>query len=421
MSAGFETVLFAVGLLAGVTVIVRVGAVGVFAGLALAVSIPGARSVAFLQVLAPLALVAELARIDRSRGRQVGQTSGPLGFATVAFVVWITLSVLWTIDFGATIKALTLLASGAAGLYSLQLYGRRRGMYSIWGAWFILGLVQATTALAWWGAGRPARFDLQSVSSPLLIVSQDLRLGHPFLGLSSYYASFCILFVVPAVCRIGPQAIRLASGAANAIALALTVSRGGILATITGVAIALLLTVRSPRRAFGWILAGSATAVAAVHYVFSRRSFSGSSFLADPARATLRSISFGIIHQHVLKGSGYGSWVAFPSIPQGTHNYLLTIWLETGIVGLILFLCCNVLFFARMWRCSDRQMRGAAIGLFVAVWFDIVVEASLEGVYFELQILLLIGILLGMPKRRPRLLNLSAPFALRTLVREVPR
>lgn len=138
-----------------------------------------------------------------------------------------------------------------------------------------------------------------------------------------------------------------------------------------------------------------------MYFITAQRGLQASQFLTDAGRAGLRSLTFDYITQRPVGGWGYASFVALPGLGGGTHSYPLTVWLETGFVGMVLFAGCNLLFLLRIWRIGDRVQRGAAVGLFVAVWVNIVVEASLEGAYFSIQILLLLGFVLAMPVARP--------------------
>jgi O-antigen ligase len=319
------------------------------------------------------------------------------------FSVYLTSTLLWGDNPNVSLDGPILLMSGLVALCASLLAARRVGERPAMTDWVVSGLVVASTSLVFRLAGSPTDWNLHAPNSVAAQASLDQRLAGPFHGPSSYFASFLVIYLIVAAFAPVNKGLRVAGSLSAGCALLLTLSRGGLIAAAVGCAVAGVVLAKRPR----WVIVTLAAVLAglsiASQVVVDTRGFGrGSAFLEDAARTELRAKSLELITERPFAGWGWRAWESIPGLEDGTHNYLLTIALEAGVIGLLLFTLLVGTAFVRLTRISEANCRAAAIGAMAGLLTNSLVEASLEGVFFQLFCLSLVGTFLGLPTQQRR-------------------
>jgi hypothetical protein len=257
------------------------------------------------------------------------------------------------------------------------------------------------------------------------------RLSHPFIGRSNNLAAILILVVVVlvhwAVTR-HDRATYVAAAVAT-VAIALTFSRGAILA-LTVAALVLVLRGRSgpspARRRLAATIGVVLAAVLAAGWAFYVLNPDTHEFIAGRlsfANVFLResrlSHGFHWLFERPLLGYGAGTLPGNdPAIEGGVHDTFVQQLLAYGVVlGLIAVL--SLFELARHFLGGRSTGLQRAVGLtLVAAFISFAVESSFEGQALRVLVYLLLGMLVGLvraaePRRRPAA---TAPELLRVAV-----
>lgn len=392
------------------------------------VPLPGPfHSVSIFELALPLIFAAEL-----SQERRPGAIRLSIGVALTAslFVAWIAVSGVWTVNRLLWLRQSILLAESIGVAATVLLWSRRRDDTEIWRFWMFLGLVAAIEALAWYYLLRqPETLNLTPPLTPDQSFSQEVRLGSPFWGPSNYFASMMLLFFPFALNGRASSRLRLALLFVTGIAIGATLSRGALIAVVTGPAVAALLVRAEERHSLTrqQILAGVALLIPFCLVVLlawmtqeyistasgpttraevsagpglattrpdltTTRPDLAPGFFNDPYRRAYIQQALHLLAKRPVVGYGYGTWSALVNgnATKGAHDYYLQIAVETGLIGLGLFL----LFLFAIINCARRLGDGlglATTAVLVAVAVNIGVEASFEGAIFSWLFGMLVG------------------------------
>ena len=191
------------------------------------------------------------------------------------------------------------------------------------------------------------------------------------------------------------------------ISVVLSFSRGGYLALA---AVALVLAVSHRRR---WWLAGGAVAIAAALLVVPpiRHRLAVEVDFTNPSntlvgRFELWRVSLRMLRDHPIFGagmSGFAQTIAPYWNPTHTdrfiypHNFVLTFWSETGLLGLAAFVTLVGIGFVvtwRGWRAKGSEWRAIELGVFAAL-VAVVVHGLVDVPYFKNDLSLEFWVLLG--------------------------
>jgi len=226
------------------------------------------------------------------------------------------------------------------------------------------------------------------------------------------------LFLVPLIAVAGSIVLfaegrreRLLAGAFMVIAVAATLlsfSRGGYL-TLAVVAIA--LAAAHPRRL--WLLGGAAAAAIVVIFIpaINRRLAVEVDFTSPSntlvGRSMLWSATLQMLRGHPIFGaglSGFAQAIAPIWNPHHSdrfiypHNFVLTFWSETGLLGLAAFVWTMVKGFIeswRGWRSNIPGWRALELGVFIAL-IGVIVHGLVDVPYFKNDLSFEFWVLLGL-------------------------
>jgi putative inorganic carbon (hco3(-)) transporter len=343
----------------------------------------------------------------------------------VAFVVWMLLSLAWAPVPGAAGRPVKELLYASFGLLLLlgAILDRRHVR------WLVLAFVAGAALSVLWGA---AKGGLSMSGGGREVANVDNR----FQG-GSGDPNYLAAVLVPAIMLAGGLAVRRAAGlrvllalavAIIAIGLAATQSRGGLIGA--GVCSVVALLIWRGRRGLISALIGLAASATVIF------------FLANPAawhrihgtnsngsgRLDIWQVAWRVVHDHPFVGVGIAQ---FPQVSPRyvlqpgaleyvnlivekhivVHNLYLQLWVEEGIVGLLLFQGVVVASLMAGWRAARRfdaqgdvEMSALAravilalIGMLTASFFLSNLEAG------QLWVLLALGpVLAGLAERQAR-------------------
>ena len=259
------------------------------------------------------------------------------------------------------------------------------------------------------------------------------------LGADRGHAHFATPNTLAAVLNLvlAPALVYIASGARGralmlvatllAAGVCATLSRGGAIALLGGLAVAAFLLRREPlRRAdlvrcAAVVLAGIllAAAVMAAGSRSGQVAHVASAYLSLAARAELYNLAWNALHDHWFLGIGYLGFrhvleagrAQVPSyglevVTDFVHNDYLQAWLETGVPGLTLFglmAAAPFLLWAKRKPQADGEARCGQIAMLAAI-ATMVIHAAGDFPFYMTICLLLFGLLLGAYDR-----SLAAP------------
>ena len=340
-----------------------------------------------------------------------------------AFVLWVSLTLAWAPALGAGERPIKELLYGGLGLaLVLGATVRRRHV-----RWVMMAFVAGAALSVLWGA---AKGGLSVSGGEVADLEGRLQGG---AGDPNYLAAV----LVPAVMLAAGLAVQAsaarrvllaAATAVIAVGIVATQSRGGLVAG--GVCAVVALVIWRGRRGLILALIGLVVAVAVMFYVANPAAWhrvqaangNGS------GRVYIWNVAWRIVHDHTLFGVGIGQ---FPQVSPHyvlkpgaleyvhlivdqhapVHNVYLQLWVEAGIIGLLLFLGLVVTSLALGWRAARRfDARGdvemsalsrasiiALIGILTASFFLSNLNAD------QLWVLLALGpVLYGLAQRQPR-------------------
>jgi O-antigen ligase len=346
------------------------------------------------------------------------------------FIVWMLLSLAWAPAPGAVGTHLKLLLYG--GFSVLPLLGAIVERHHV--RWLALAFVAGASASVLYGAAKGGLTLNAGAASEVADSAGRFQGG---VGDPNYLAAV----LVPAIMLAGGLAVwqmpgqRMLLALATviiALGLAATQSRGGLLAALVCAIIAFVIW-RERRALIAAIIALASTATAAY---FLLRPSAWARILESnqgSGRVDIWTIAWRIVHTHPLFGVGFGQ---FPQVSPHyvlqpgalnyiglivenqivVHNLYLALWVEGGVVGLLLFLAVILSSLVCAWRAvrdfdaqGDVEMASLAraaflalIGLLAASFF----LSDLENA--QLWILLAFGpILAGLAKRQTRAFSSS--------------
>jgi O-antigen ligase len=284
-----------------------------------------------------------------------------------------------TVAYVVTVNALT-------GLRTHQLFARAGGLVALLIAGSLLSLLQVPG----FGPETPPNVATGGPEHIAYLTTYYARLSNPFYGLSNDYASVLALYVLPllawgVVSR--KTSYSLLAGTAFA-GVALTLSRGVVIATVAG---GILFLSAERRRVTRWIpgivLGGGL--VAATGYLYYRLNEAVQTHLLDRLTATTIQVREAILTrtlQQVAESPllGYGGGVVTdPLLADGVHNTYLQQVLYYGIPLGVVCSAALWLLAARLllWPVRTRAARvmAAAIGVSVFIQLAVfLVETSFE-------------------------------------------
>jgi putative inorganic carbon (HCO3(-)) transporter len=346
----------------------------------------------------------------------------------IGFVIWMLLSLAWAPAPGAANRAVKeLLYAGIGFMLVLGVIVERRHV-----RWLAIAFVTGAALTVLWGA---AKGGISVGGSGGAGGGETVAAEGRFQG-GAGDPNYLAAVLVPAIMLAGGLAVRRVPGqrlllafavAVIAIGLAATQSRGGLIGA--GVCAIVALVIWRGRRML--ILGLMALATGAI----------ATFFLANPAawsriqesnqgsgRIDIWSVAWRIVQDHPLVGVGIAQ---FPQVSPHyvlqpgalnyvslivekhivVHNLYLQLWVEDGIIGLLLFLGVVVASLAAGWRAAkwfdaqgDTEMLALArasilalIGMLTASFFLSNLEAG------QLWVLLAFGpILAGLARRQMR-------------------
>jgi O-antigen ligase len=304
------------------------------------------------------------------------------------FIAWMLLSLAWAPAPGAVGTHLKLLLYGGFSL--LLLLGTIVERHHV--RWLGLAFVAGASASVLYGAAKGGLTVSPGAASEVADSAGRFQGG---AGDPNYLAAV----LVPAIMLAGGLAVRRAPGqrvllalgtVIIALGLAATQSRGGLLAAIACAIVALVIW-RERRVLIAAIiaLAGGATAA-----YFLLRPSAWARILESnqgSGRVDIWTIAGRIIHAHPFFGVGFGQ---FPQVSPHyvlqpgalnyvglivenqivVHNLYLALWVEGGLVGLLLFLAMVIGSFVCVWRAvrgfdaqGDVEMASLARAAFLAL------------------------------------------------------
>jgi len=285
---------------------------------------------------------------------------------TVLFVSWMLLSLAWAPVPGAVGTALKqLLYAGFSVLLLLGAMVERRHA-----RWLAGAFVAGATVSVLWGAAKGGLSMTAGVASEVADSAGRFQGG---AGDPNYLAAV----LVPAIMLAGGLAVRKApiqrvllaiATIIIAIGLAATQSRGGLLAACVCAIVALVIW-RERRALIAGLIALAASATAAY---FLLKPSAWTRILESnqgSGRLDIWTIAWRIVHAHPYVGVGFGQfpevsvhYVLQPGALQYiglivenqivVHNLYLALWVEGGIVGLLLFLSVVAVSLAAGWRAT---------------------------------------------------------------------
>lgn len=361
----------------------------------------------------------------RAKARQALACNQTIVVLVAGFVVWMLLSLAWApVPGAATGRVKELLYAGFAFVLLLGAIVERRHV-----RWLAVAFVAGAALTVLWGAAKGG-LSVSGASGAEVTGSEGRFQGGA--GDPNYLAAV----LVPAIMLAGGLAVRRAPGqrlllalatVIIAIGLAATQSRGGLIGA--GVCAIAALVVWRGRR--GLILGLIVLAAGAIATFFIANPSALNRIVASnqgSGRIDIWQVAWRIVHDNPIVGVGLAQ---FPQVSPHyvlqpgalnyvsliiekhieVHNLYLQLWVEDGIVGLLLFIAVIVASLAAGWRAARRfDVQGdvemsalaraailALIGMLTASFFLSNLEAG------QLWVLLALGpILAGLAQRQAR-------------------
>lgn len=294
--------------------------------------------------------------------------SYPVVAVAVLFVSWMLLSLAWAPVPGAVGTSLKqLLYAGFSVLLVLGAIVTRRQV-----RWLAAAFVAGATLSVLWGAAKGGLSMSTGAASEVADSAGRFQGG---AGDPNYLAAV----LVPAIMLAGGLAVRRApvqrvllalATIIIAIGLAATQSRGGLLAA--GVCAFVALVIWRERRALIVGLIALATAATASYFLLKPSAWTRIlESNQGSGRVDIWTIAWRVVHAHPFVGVGFGQFpeVSIHDVLQPgalqyiglivenqivVHNLYLALWVEGGIVALLLFLGLVSLSLASGWRAVRR-------------------------------------------------------------------
>ncbi len=393
---GIVTSLALIWLVLAFVWILRRGAEGLIVAMAVPIRVGG---LAPAEWLAPVALVAELVRFRNTAAVANRKTLRPGGLSVLTFVLCCLYlaSFYWSESLPTWLKATASFALAILMGIALYLFGRRTGPRPGWPVFFCVLLAMALTGIAFEGLGRPESMVNQtffvegSLDERMSIFSP--RLAHPWIGPSTYFASFLSVLFVVSVGLPQRRSLRLLGLLTAGAGLVLAASWGGIAAAALGVLVVLLTnSAWTLHRRLLLFAVGALAAWKGAELVAGIR-LGG---VSDNGRFDIYSITIDYVAQRPIVGFGPESWKMIPGLEGGTHSIGLTLALEFGLLGAVLVLAWVGIVVGRLLQTASTTYRALSLGVFAAVLGGSLTEASLEGVVFRQLVFAMTGFMVGL-------------------------
>jgi len=285
--------------------------------------------------------------------------------AVVAFTVWVLMTLAWAPDSAVAARAVRDLLYGVTAFALLlgTIVERRHAR------WIMAAFVVGATLSVLWGAAKGGLSG--AIGGPGAVTDQDGRFQSG-AGDPNYLAAV----LAPAIMLAGGLAFRRSSWQRLALAVAVSIiaiglaatqSRGGLVAAIVASLVA--LTIWRGRRLLIVALLVIAVGATAVFFATSpsawQRIYAGNS--TGSGRIDIWRVAWRVANDHPFAGVGISqfSQVSPHYVRQPgaldyvdlivdkhivVHNLYLELWVETGIVGLLLFLTIVVASIREAWR-----------------------------------------------------------------------
>jgi O-antigen ligase len=361
----------------------------------------------------------------RAKAREAFASNRTLILWVFAFVVWTLLSLAWAPVPGAAERPIKELLYAVLGLLLvLGVVLERRHV-----RWLVMAFVAGAALSVLWGAAKGG-LSLSGGAGEVANLEGRFQGG---AGDPNYLAAV----LVPGIMLAGGLAVRRSpvqrlllalATVIIAIGLAATQSRGGLIGA--GVCAVVALVIWRGHRGLILALIGLATLATATFFVANpaawHRIHAANS--TGSGRVDIWQVAWRIVHDHPFVGVGIAQ---FPQVSPHyvlqpgaleyvslivekhivVHNLYLQLWVETGIVGLLLFLGVIVASLVAGWRAARRfdaqgdiEMSAlsraailALIGMLTASFFLSNLEAG------QLWVLLALGpVLAGIAERQAR-------------------
>ncbi len=207
--------------------------------------------------------------------------------------------------------------------------------------------------------------------------------------------------------RLGRRRMGVSLVLSNFVIVALTATRGGVLATaILLVPFAVTVALRGDLpvgqvafRALGALVLFVAVAIFFVPPLLARSFHSGEAGFESSGRIEAWSYFLDQTKGHAAFGRGLGSAVllaeAAEDLPgdfRGVHNDVLRLYVECGVVGGALIVLAVALVLRRAYQLTPRALRGDLLALLAAFLFYSFVDNTLSTFQFFLPLGLVLGV-----------------------------
>jgi O-antigen ligase len=313
----------------------------------------------------------------------------------IPFLVCVA-SLVWTDDLRATLRAIGMfteamvaylvVTNAFSGLRPAQLFTRAAMLVAL----LLIGSLLSLLQVRGFGPQTPNNIVIGGPEHVAYLTTYYARLGNPFYGLSNDFASVLALYVFPLLAwGVVRRRLRYSLLAGVLFAgVALTLSRGVVIATVVGGILFLMVERQRMTRWLPGIGLGAAL-VLTIGYIYYQLNQAVQTHLLDrltittiQVRREILSRAFERISEAPILGYGAGV-VTDPLLVDGVHNTYLQQALYYGIpLGL---LCSGALWLlaARFfsWSAPAKAVRVMAIAIGVSVLTQLavfVVETSFE-------------------------------------------
>lgn len=356
------------------------------AGVVLAMGVPlRVHGIAPAEIVAPVALAVELIRMRGTSGQVLRPakraTPSTIQLLCLMLAILLGLGFFWSRSPDDSFGEYRVWAATLTIAFTTYLYGRRTGDRGL-GAWLVSGIVLVATGIAWKAFGFPPAWAVLTsfVEDDVFGGGVFTRGGHPFIGRSTYYASFAVVTLLLAISVRPWPFLRLSAVALSVIALAQTQSFGAVFGAAAGLAVVVLLRARGRLTRFAWLTFILAVAWLATTSFETSRSMDA---LDGNGRRMIYGAALNAIEDLPLLGHGPGAWRSIPLLEDGTHSLPLTVAVEIGLVGLLLATLLFAAAMLRFWRLPLGSVRTAGLACTVGMTVNTLVQASAEGVSFR--------------------------------------
>jgi O-antigen ligase len=356
----------------------------------------------------PVALLALACALAAAGGRAVlPSVAGHYVLVTVLLLAWLTASGLWTVSPGQYRRDLVLLV-GLLAIMALAAFSLTARV-----ARAALALVVAGGALtAAWLVGQYARIGTLS--------AYQLPIGDAYLPIAQLLGAAAVGATAATLCWGGRTRWWVAGALVSFAGVALSMARGALLSAVAVVLLVFLaqavlllqgefggspvarVSRRTWKRVAGLLaaplLAGLALVLALqVDRTAARlrRLFSGEE-LARGGRGWIWERAWASLAENPLTGYGLGSSGTMSGQMDGNyaHNLLLQVWLDGGLLAVLLLLVVMILPFALalVVARTDRSRFAAAVP-FLAVYLFMILEFSKSGNFYSARGFFVFGLL----------------------------